>query len=221
MIDRHRPDDRPAAYYSERRPEMIAFVPPSSKNILDVGCGEGWFGASLKDRGMEIWGVEIDRESARVAQKHIDRVIVGDINDLLDVLPDRYFDCIVFNDILEHLADPYALLLRIKGKLSEKGVLVCSIPNIRYFYNLKKLVLDGQWKYEDWGILDRSHLRFFTQKSIRETFDQLGYQILRMEGINAFKPSWKFNLLNLLSFGHLSDTLFLQFACVVRVASPI
>jgi 2-polyprenyl-3-methyl-5-hydroxy-6-metoxy-1,4-benzoquinol methylase len=209
--------DKPVGYYSGKRPEMLDFVPPTAKKVLDVGCGEGGFGAALKKKDMEIWGVEISGESALIAQEHLDRVMVGDVIDLLDALPDRYFDCIVFNDVLEHLVDPYTILLRIKGKLSEAGVVVCSIPNVRYLNNLKKLLLEKQWQYEEWGILDKTHLRFFTEKSIHEMFDRLGYQIVKMEGISALKPSWKFTLLNFFLFGHLSDTLFLQFACVVKV----
>src|SRR5512133_3306436 len=96
-------------YYSLSRPEMVDFVPQSAKKILDVGCGEGRFGSSFKKEGSEgeVWGVEIDREAALVAQKHLDRVMVGNISDLLDALPDRYFDCVVFNGVLEHLVDPY------------------------------------------------------------------------------------------------------------------
>lgn len=76
--------------------------------------------------------------------------------------------------------------------------------------------MDKQWQYEEYGILDRAHLRFFTEKSIRNTFDQLGYELLELKGINAFDLSWKFNLLNFITFGHLNDTKYLQFACVAK-----
>ena len=205
-----------AGYYKRDRPEMLDFIPSSSGKILDVGCGEGCFGLKLKKLGMEVWGIELNRESAVIAQKKLNRVIIGDVFNLIDDLPDHYFDCVVFNDVLEHLIDPFTLLMKLKKKLSAKGFVVASIPNVRYFYNLKNLVIKKQWKYEDDGILDKTHLRFFTKDSIRETFNLLGYEVLRIEGIHAFNPSWMFKLLNLVLFGQLSDTKYLQFACVVR-----
>ena len=201
-------------YYKKPRVEMVEFIPPSAKTILDVGCGEGCFGTKIKKSGVEIWGVEIDGRSAAIAQHTLDNVIVGDISEVADSLPSKYFDCIIFNDILEHLIDPYSLLVKMKAKLSRGGVVVCSMPNVRNFGNLKKLLIEKTWKYEDQGVLDKTHLRFFTEKSIRETFGLLGFRIMRLRGINESSPSWKFKLLNLILFGHLSDTKYLQFVCV-------
>jgi 2-polyprenyl-3-methyl-5-hydroxy-6-metoxy-1,4-benzoquinol methylase len=172
----------------------------------------------LKERGMEIWGIEINKGSAEIAGRHLDKVLVGDIATLLELLPNRYFDCIIFNDTLEHLVDPYTVLLKMKEKLSAHGVVVCSIPNVRYYLNLKNLLIKKEWSYEDAGILDRTHLRFFTEKSIRDFFTSLSYQIIRMEGINRIRPSWKFKVMNFMLCGHLSDTLFPQFALVAKVS---
>lgn len=209
-------DGKPDDYYSAPRKEMLDFIPLSAQKALDVGCSEGLFGAALKERGMEIWGIEIDGRAAEIARRRFDKVLVGDVSTMLDLLPDRYFDCMIFNDTLEHFVDPYAVLLRAKEKLSKEGVVVCSFPNVRYYPHLKNLLIKKDWKYENAGILDRTHLRFFTGKSIRETFASLGYQIIRMEGINRLHPSWKFILLNFLARGHLSDTLFMQFAVVAK-----
>jgi hypothetical protein len=101
----------------------------------------------------------------------------------------------------------------MKEKLSPDGVIVASIPNVRYFRNLFDLVVRGTWDYEDFGILDKTHLRFFTKKSIKEMFESLGYRILRIHGINA-TPSWKVALFNLATLGAFSDTQYLQFCCV-------
>jgi len=117
---------------------------------------------------------------------------------------------------LEHLADPYTVLFNIKTKLNKNGVVVSSIPNVRYYSNLKKLLIDKQWQYEDLGILDKTHLRFFTEKSIKDTFDRLGYEIVKLSGINAFNPTWKFKLLNIITLGNLSDTKFAQFGCIAK-----
>ena len=132
----------------------------------------------------------------------------------MDELPNGYFECITFNDVLEHLVDPYMVLTKMKDKLATNGIIVCSIPNIRHFYALKTLLLKKQWKYEESGIFDRTHLRFFTQKSIVDMFNSLDYKILKMQGING-SSSWKFALFNILCLGHFSDSKYMQFACVV------
>jgi 2-polyprenyl-3-methyl-5-hydroxy-6-metoxy-1,4-benzoquinol methylase len=203
-------------YYKYTRPEIIDLIPKTAKKILDVGCGAGFFGEQLKYKlNAEVWGIELNNEAATLAKEKINKVLIGDVFDLINKLPDFYFDCIVFNDILEHLTDPYSILLKTKNKLNKNGVIVCSIPNIRYFFTLKDLLLKKQWKYEDAGILDKTHLRFFTKNSITDMFNDLNFTIIKMHGINEIK-TWKFNLINVLLFGYLSDTRYLQFACVVK-----
>ena len=207
---------KPAGYYTQTRPEMTNFVPKNASKILEVGCGEGLFGGQLKQKlHAEVWGVELDNNAAALAQKKLDKVLVGDISQLISRLPEAYFDCVVFNDVLEHLVDPFSVLLQIKPKLNADGVVVCSVPNVRYISVLKQLLVKKQWKYEGEGVLDKTHLRFFTQKSLIDTFNSLGYEILKIEGINAM-PFWKFKLLNILSLGYLSDTQYLQLACVAK-----
>ncbi len=207
---------KPMGYYNRCRPEMMDFIPCSAKTILDIGCGEGLFGRQLKQKiNAEVWGIEIDKTAGALAQTKIDKVYIGDIVQLIDDIPNNFFDCIVFNDVLEHLVDPFYILLRIKDKLTKDGVVVSSIPNVRYFYTLKDLLIKKQWKYEDEGILDKTHLRFFTLLSIVEMFNSLDYEIRTIKGINPIK-SWKLVLLNILSFGYLSDIKYLQFACVAK-----
>ena len=207
---------KPDGYYTQSRPDMLPFIPRDAKRILDVGCGQGGFASKLKELlGAEVWGIEYVPAAAEVARRHLDRVLVGDVMQRLDQLPDCYFDCITFTDVLEHLIDPYRVLLEMKQKLSPEGVIVASIPNIRFFPYLFDLVVRGSWNYEDQGILDKTHLRFFTKKSILEMFQSLGYRIIRLEGINGFGPKRKL-LLNVLTLWRMSDTAHLQFACVVQ-----
>jgi len=207
---------KPEQYFSQSRPEMDRFVPPTARRILDVGCGEGRFGQRLKEKlNAEVWGVELVPLAADVARDRLDRVLCGDITQQLINIRDHYFDCIIFNDVIEHLMDPYRVLIAIKQKLTREGVVVCSIPNIRYFRNLFDLAVRGEWRYQDSGILDKTHLRFFTKKSIAEMFDSLGYRIACLEGINP-TPSWRVRLFNLVTLGFFSDTPYLEFACVAQ-----
>ncbi|MFA5995839.1 MAG: class I SAM-dependent methyltransferase [Patescibacteria group bacterium] len=204
-------------YYSQFRSEMLAFMPSNTKTLLDIGCSEGLFGAAAKEQlnVNTVWGVDIDEQSCSQARQHLDNVLCGDITQLISKLPEAYFDCISCNDILEHLVDPFTLLLKLKKKLSPQGVIICSVPNVRYFFILKELLLHKQWRYTDAGILDKTHLRFFTKNSLKNMFETLGYSVLTIQGINPITP-WKFIWLKLLSFGYLADTQYLQFACVAK-----
>ncbi len=204
-----------ATYHSASRSEMLGYVPASARRILEVGCGEGAFGARLKERGAEVWGIELDSGAAAVAEGRLDRVFKGDVASVWRTLPDRQFDCLVFNDVLEHLPDPEAVLLDSKRLLTPGGLIVCSLPNVRHFRNLWNLLAHKQWRYEDSGTLDRTHLRFFTQRSIVEMFDRLGFDLLRIDGINGF-TSWKFQVIKRASLGLLSDVFDFQFACVAK-----
>jgi 2-polyprenyl-3-methyl-5-hydroxy-6-metoxy-1,4-benzoquinol methylase len=207
---------KPEWYYAQSRPEMVDFIPKGAKRILDVGCSEGKFALQLKETlGAEVWGIELSTSAAESAQRRLDRVLVGDIMEQLGQLPDQHFDCVIFNDVIEHLVDPYQVLLAIKQKLSSRGVIVTSIPNVRYFRNLFNLVVRGDWRYEDFGTLDKTHLRFFTKKSIRSMFESLGYRIIQLKGINA-TPSWKVAFFNLATLGAFSDTRYLQFCCIAE-----
>lgn len=208
--------DKSDDYFSKERPEMMEFIPEDVDKVLDVGCGEGVFGQQIKEKlDVEVWGVEVKEDVAEIAQKALDNVLVGDISQIIRELPNDYFDCIVFNDVLEHLEDLYGTLRKIKKKVSEEGVIICSIPNVRYLPILIDLLVKKQWKYVDHGILDRTHLRFFTKNSIIDMFDSLGYEILQFKGINEL-TSWKYKLINTLFLGFLSDTRYLQFACVAK-----
>ncbi len=194
---------------------MLPYVPASAHRVLDVGCGEGHFGQSVKVRGAEVWGIELEAAAADRARTRLDRVLTGDVAKTLPTLPAAQFDCIVFNDVLEHLVDPDSALLAAKRLLTPNGVIVCSLPNVRHFRNLWNLMIHKQWRYEDSGTLDRTHLRFFTERSMVDMFNRLDLEILQKCGINGF-TSWKFRALGYLSLGLLSDAFHFQYAFVVR-----
>ena len=204
-------------YFLEKREEMFDFIPARAGKLLDVGCGAAAFSSLLKEQlGAEVWGIEINAEAASAAARKLDKVIVSDVESAIETLPDNYFDCIIFNDVLEHLVDPYSVLHAVQLKLAEHGVLVCSIPNVRHFSVLFELVVKKKWEYRDDGILDRTHLRFFTESSIRSMFEECGYDLVQLEGIHKTR-SLLVKLVNLLSLGWFSDALYLQFACVAKL----
>lgn len=205
-------------YFALARREMLQFLPNDVKISLEVGCGDGGFLEILKDEyNCKIaWGVEFDTESAKKATKKLDKVLTGPIEDHLAELPDNYFNCIIFNDVLEHLIDPYAVLEKMKSKLAKGGVIISSIPNIRYFRNFFEFVMHKNWDYTESGIMDFTHFRFFTYKSIRKMYENAGYHIVEHVGINKTR-SVRPSILNFFTFGMFWDIKYLQFATVAKV----
>lgn len=207
---------KPEGYHGRARTEMFRFVPENPGRVLDVGCGAGAVGQALKEqRPCEVWGVELDPEAGEAAAKVLDRVLVGDANNLLDGLPLGTFNTILLFDVLEHVAEPGQLLDSLQPLLAPGGCLVASIPNVRYFFNVADLALHGTWDYTDEGILDRTHLRFFTRSSMESLFKDHGFVVETNSGINP-TGSLKFKLFNLITFGAFAEMRYLQFAWVVR-----
>jgi SAM-dependent methyltransferase len=215
-------------YFESARPEMFELFPVDSLRVLDVGCGAGAFGGTLKKKfGCEIWGVEPDLKSFEKAAARLDRAVYGCFDDKLE-LPPGYFDCIFFNDVLEHLVDPASALRLAQKFLASDGKIVASIPNIAHFPTFWRLAMRGQWEYTERGILDRTHLRFFTRHSIGQLFDAAGLSIERLQGINEFaymqdgdNRLWKYyRLVRLLPNRHIHDMRYLQYAVIARAKNP-
>lgn len=204
-------------YCHYEREEMLQYIPKDVCRILEVGCSAGNFGHSVKKMtGSDVWGVELNSEAASLASEKLDRVITGKIEDVIDELPVDYFDCAVFNDVLEHLYDPGDVLRKLKKILKPGSVIVASIPNVRYFWNIYELFVKKEWKYRDEGILDFTHIRFFTKKDIYRLFQDAEYEIESIEGLRGLNP-YKFFIVNMLTFFTQSDMKYLQYAVVARM----
>lgn len=204
----------PDAYFGNERGEMLPFLPKGFVRLLDVGCGYGNFGALvLKEHpGTEVWGVELHEPAARIAETRLSKVVYSPFSDGI-ALPDDYFDVIVFNDSLEHLPDEEAALQLARRKLRTGGTLVCSVPNVRYIDNLRSLIVDADWEYREWGVLDRTHLRFFTKRSLLRTLERNGFQAYSVEGLGSHHWSgWKIRLLVGLLGRRIEDTRWMRFA---------
>jgi 2-polyprenyl-3-methyl-5-hydroxy-6-metoxy-1,4-benzoquinol methylase len=201
-------------YFRESRPEMLRFVPADARRILEIGCAQGVFAASVKKRNdAEVWGIEYDAAAAEHAEAVLDRVFTGDADELIATMPDGHFDAIVCNDVLEHLAQPDATLATLRGKLAPGGVVVASLPNFRHLAALSKVLFRKDFPQNDFGIFDRTHLRFFTKKSMKRLFDNAGFDLRTIKGINGFCGPLGAVVL-VLSLGFFADGFFLQYACV-------
>lgn len=163
-------------------------------------------------------GIEIDPTTAADAAARLDEVIVGRYPDDLPV--DARFDCIVFNDVLEHMADPWSALEATVVHLHPGGTVVASIPNVRNVEVVYPLVTRGTWRYHDQGLLDRTHLRFFTKSSMRDLFEDSGFVViqqipLRTHGATRSRIARAVHLLGRRG----EEFLAVQYGLVARVAA--
>ncbi|MBF0426875.1 MAG: class I SAM-dependent methyltransferase [Magnetococcales bacterium] len=185
MSDSPMATEGPDTYFLGTRPEVMCHVPEGARSVLEVGCGAGLAGKALKGRGVHrVVGIELNPEAAEMARQHLDAVHTGDVATLpLEFAPGE-FDTMVFADVLEHLVDPVGVLKRLRPFLSPRGVIVASIPNIRYYAMLNH-VIEGNWTYADSGILDRTHLRFFTIREMVNMLSAGGFKLTDVfENIN-------------------------------------
>jgi 2-polyprenyl-3-methyl-5-hydroxy-6-metoxy-1,4-benzoquinol methylase len=176
------------AYFHHARPEIVARVEPAGKRILDVGCAAGAMGAAMLAAGAtEVVGIEVHAPAAAIARGRVTSVFGYDIDQLPELpFPPGYFDVITLADVLEHLRDPPAVLRHLRRWLSGDGRIVCSLPNVRHESVLLPLLVHGQWDYVEAGILDRTHLRFFTLESMLRMLREAGYEPDgRVEGVGA------------------------------------
>ncbi|MBN1559591.1 class I SAM-dependent methyltransferase [candidate division KSB1 bacterium] len=177
--------NRPDFYFKGTRPEIVRFLPEHYTKILEIGCGEGDFSANFKS-DYEYWGIEPNQGAAQVASRKL-KVLIGTFQEVCQQLPDDYFDLIICNDVIEHMDDYNAFFQAIKAKMTDSSFIVGSIPNVRYISHLIELLLAKDWRYREEGILDESHLRFFTEKSFRRAILNNGFRIERLAGINGIK----------------------------------
>jgi 2-polyprenyl-3-methyl-5-hydroxy-6-metoxy-1,4-benzoquinol methylase len=166
----------------------LAELTGDRKAVLDVGCAVGYIGEFLQRRTPRPWlaGIEIDPGAAEKARPHYDQVIVGSIEDptVWNQLR-RRVDAMIFGDVLEHTTDPVIVLGMARPKLADDGMIAVSIPNIGHLKVRLRLLL-GKFDYEDWGIMDRTHLRFFTLKTAQEMLRQAGFAVVHVEGVHGY-----------------------------------
>lgn len=204
-------------YYRNPREDVLPYLPPKVDRLLDVGCAAGAFGSMVKERmGCTVWGIEAVPEVAKLAEGRLDKVVASTVEEALPSLQGEQFDLITFLDVLEHTVEPGDILRTVKPLLAPGGSVLASLPNLRYWDVFRALVWKGDFFYADFGILDRTHLRFYTAKSMPVLFEDAGYRITRMEGMNP-TPSRQLKIVNLATGGRFRDCQYLQYAIL---ASP-
>jgi 2-polyprenyl-3-methyl-5-hydroxy-6-metoxy-1,4-benzoquinol methylase len=166
--------------HEQHNPDLLKLIPVESKKIIEVGCSSGALAREFKKISSNCYwlGIEIDSTYAELAKRHCDESMVLNIENA----PENFWeetknaDCWIFGDTLEHLKDPWSILKLIRENISHKGSVVACIPNAQHWSLQAKLSI-GDFRYEASGLLDKTHLRWFTRQTIIEMLDQSGFQI--------------------------------------------
>lgn len=158
--------------------------------VLEVGCATGYFTKELIRKNCTVIAIESDNQAAKIAKKNTQaKIIVAGINHI-DKFLSKYkkFDVILLADVLEHLVDPFTALALLKKYLSKNGKILISVPNIANF-SIRLQVLLGNFNYQDYGILDKTHLHFYTKKSIEDLLKKVNLEITHFDVISGFEVS--------------------------------
>lgn len=202
------------AYYANARREIGPLLPDGATSVLEIGCSGGntlaWLGA---EKGYtRCCGVEQMAGVAKHAQDMGLNVVVADIEN--EPMPfEGQFDLVLCLDVLEHLLDPWLALRKIRDSVRPGGHLIASIPNVSHVSVLGGLLLRNAWRYEDSGVLDRTHLRFFTGATMRELVRGADLELLQQKGRIARKTHRR---LNVLTFGLFSRFFTLQYLLLAQ-----
>ena len=171
-------------YYNLLRDDVIRLLPKEQTfdSVLELGCGEGATLEYLKRHGIarKTTGVEIDTAAAKKAAERLDVVLHQSAEQPLD-LPLEEFDLVLCLDVLEHLYNPWKVLADLKKHIKPGGYLLASIPNVQH-WSVVKMLLSGRWDYKKAGLMDETHIRFFTAKTIKELFAGAGLKIVALDG---------------------------------------
>lgn len=202
-------NDKDKSYFAGARRDWVNELPISrSARLLEVGCGNGDTGAYAlaEQKCLSVTGIEIQESAARESERKITKVICGDVEAMSLPFEQEYFDILMLSEVLEHLADPWTVLRKLHSFMRPGGLVFASSPNVSSFSVIKMLVL-GDWRLEQTGVMDRTHLRWFTPKTYREMFVECGYSVNSVKPVTQFGHKKEF--VSKLTFGKF-DHLFMR-----------
>jgi len=208
--------DKPESYFGNARDDIVALLPTGPDSwVLELGCGAGGTGRAALAAGKagRYVGLELNESAAATAVRHLSEVLVGDVEALdLSKLEGR-FEAIVISEVLEHLTDPWRTLARLAACLKPGGQLFASSPNIAHWGVIKGL-LAGQFRYGEKGVMDRTHLRWFTPESYRALIEEAGFEVLSIAPVTPLR--WKARILDGLTGGRFRHLFMTQIMVVAR-----
>ena len=180
--------DKTPQYFAGVREDFLDLLPKGpSIRALEIGCGFGETGRAALQRGLcaEYMGVELFAEAAATARQSLTEVVTGDVERFDLPWPRGHFDALLMSEVLEHLVDPWSVVGRVVPLVREGGLIVASSPNVAQLRTIRNL-LAGRWELTDVGLMDRTHLRWFTPTSYRAMFEEVGVQI---ESVTPMGPA--------------------------------
>lgn len=186
-------------------------VPPGQR-VLEIGCANGNFGKELKRKGCKVYGVEVSSDMARQAKRHLDSVVVGNIEDMPLRWERNYFDVILLMDVLEHLFDPTATLMKVKKHLKSGGVIIVTLPNVAN-WKIRWDLLFGRFEYDSSDLLEKGHIRFFTFSTAQKMFLDAGYRVEQSD-LMITTPSLLGKISNRFHFLRLEEVFKRKFSTI-------
>lgn len=171
-------------YHQMVRKELIDIFSSPRKRVIEIGSSGGGTGAYCKQKfpGCEYWGFELNKAAAREAAKHLDRVVCGKFEEqplaTLGMKP-ASVDGVVLGDVLEHMYNPWQVLVSLRPWLTPDAEVIISIPNVRNLWLMNEIT-EGRFEYDKHGLLDITHIRFFTLRDLRRMMAETGYTIEKL-----------------------------------------
>lgn len=207
-------------YFSGIRLDLISLIKKTNVKILEIGAAYGETLYYLKQNGIasEVVGIDLFEDKQNPQHyKSVDNFIFGNIEEINLEQYNNYFDIILLPDVLEHLFEPKKVLQNVKKYLTDDGQIILSMPNIRHYSAIKKIVFNGDFRYEESGIFDYTHVRFYCRKNIQELLENAGYQVVKQESsIKNYKGKSVSKFINLITLGVFEEFFSKQYFFVVR-----
>lgn len=208
-------ENKQQGYYGNVRHDLINFFGEvEGMKVLEIGAAYGETLHYLKahKKASEVIGVELFKDQKNLDKyKALDTLIFGDVQNLDLTRYEGYFDVIILADVLEHVFEPLPLLNKIKSLLKDNGIIIVSIPNIRHYSSFVKIFLKGNFQYEDSGIFDYTHMRFYCKKDVESLLSKSDFSITKSEGsIRNYNGKSFAKLVNKATFGIFEEFLSVQ-----------
>lgn len=215
-------ENKDFSYYSNVRKDLVNLITKSNGLIvLEIGAayGETLFYLKKNSIAIEAVGIDLFEDPDKSRYKKIDRFVFGNIEELDFKEYENYFDLILLPDVLEHILEPKKTLEKIKHFLKKDGEIIVSMPNIRHYSAFVKIFFKGDFKYEESGIFDYTHVRFYCKKNIQELLQSADYKVVHCEGsIKNYKGKSMAKTINQITFGIFEAFLSTQYFFKIKKA---